>query len=292
MRCAPASPPPLAHRLRPAVLLCAEVIACLTLWRLGRVEGLGVEGRHLHEWLRTAGTEDLIGASARMLALVLVAWLLVTTLASISLRTIPALRGASWLDALTLPAVRRVLDRALVLSFGVSSVVGQSAAGATTHLSGDAGAQRGSGATVTTSPDGRAYFTVTPEGNFEVRTDDTRGEGDPEVEVLVVRSPGGPSTSNHPPYPPPDNTTPDNTTRRTSPARAGAGRYTVRAGDSLWRIAESNVAAVAPDASEGDVSLYWTRLVEANRATLRSGDPSLIFPGEIVALPALDPSPS
>jgi len=31
-------------------------------------------------------------------------------------------------------------------------------------------------------------------------------------------------------------------------------------------------------------------VVDANRATLRSGDPSLIYAGEIVVLPALGPA--
>jgi hypothetical protein len=33
------------------------------------------------------------------------------------------------------------------------------------------------------------------------------------------------------------------------------------------------------------IAEYWERVVALNRATLRSGNPSLIFPGEIVALP-------
>ena len=33
------------------------------------------------------------------------------------------------------------------------------------------------------------------------------------------------------------------------------------------------------------IARYWQRLIAANRTTLRSGDPSLIFPGEVITLP-------
>ena len=60
----------------------------------------------------------------------------------------------------------------------------------------------------------------------------------------------------------------------------------VRAGDSLWLIARASltrVSATRPD--DTDVARYWLAVIGANRSTLRSGNPSLIFPGEIVALP-------
>jgi nucleoid-associated protein YgaU len=61
-----------------------------------------------------------------------------------------------------------------------------------------------------------------------------------------------------------------------------ATQYVVRPGDSFWRIAE---ATVAPDE---EVATHWLRLVAANLERIRSGDPDLIFPGEIVVLPAKD----
>lgn len=60
----------------------------------------------------------------------------------------------------------------------------------------------------------------------------------------------------------------------------------VRAGDNLWLIARASlthVSATRPD--DTDVARYWLAVIAANRSTLRSGNPSLIFPGEIVALP-------
>ena len=67
----------------------------------------------------------------------------------------------------------------------------------------------------------------------------------------------------------------------------------MRAGDNLWRIASDRVSratGTASDDAPNDVpndaiARYWQRLIAANRTTLRSGDPSLIFPGEVITLP-------
>ncbi len=66
----------------------------------------------------------------------------------------------------------------------------------------------------------------------------------------------------------------------------------VRAGDNLWLIARSVVTrASGSRPTDAQVAPYWRALITANRATLRSGNPSLIFPGEVVALPALSVVP-
>jgi hypothetical protein len=35
-----------------------------------------------------------------------------------------------------------------------------------------------------------------------------------------------------------------------------------------------------------EIGWYWIRLVELNRPHLRSGDPDVVYPGEVIALPA------
>jgi nucleoid-associated protein YgaU len=59
------------------------------------------------------------------------------------------------------------------------------------------------------------------------------------------------------------------------------------AGDNLWQIARAEVirAGGADGPADAQIAPYWQRVVAANRSTLRSGDPSLIFPGEVVTLP-------
>ncbi|GIU88137.1 MAG: hypothetical protein KatS3mg009_2652 [Acidimicrobiia bacterium] len=66
-----------------------------------------------------------------------------------------------------------------------------------------------------------------------------------------------------------------------------ARHHVVVAGDNLWRIAAAEVARVTGAARAPDAAVlpYWRAVVAANRATLRSGDPSLVYPGEVVTLP-------
>ncbi len=73
------------------------------------------------------------------------------------------------------------------------------------------------------------------------------------------------------------------------PVPVAARTHVVMPGDNLWRIAATEVARATGVARPTDAAIvpYWHAVIERNRPTLRSGDPSLIFPGEIVTLPAL-----
>jgi nucleoid-associated protein YgaU len=53
-------------------------------------------------------------------------------------------------------------------------------------------------------------------------------------------------------------------------------------GDHLWKISARHLG---PDAAEGEVAPYWREVVAVNTPRLRSGDPDLIYPGEMVELP-------
>jgi nucleoid-associated protein YgaU len=67
---------------------------------------------------------------------------------------------------------------------------------------------------------------------------------------------------------------------------AAARHVVVRAGDNLWLIARATLGrGRAGNPTDTDVARYWRAVIAANRATLRSGDPSLIFPGEMITLP-------
>ena len=62
------------------------------------------------------------------------------------------------------------------------------------------------------------------------------------------------------------------------PAAPWSKEYTVVKGDNLWRIS-------ARRTGNRGVARYWRRVIETNRARLRSGNPNLIFPGERLELP-------
>lgn len=57
-------------------------------------------------------------------------------------------------------------------------------------------------------------------------------------------------------------------------------------GDNMWTLAESRLhAAMGRPPTDGETGPYWRRVVQANRDRIRSGDPDLIFPGEVLILP-------
>jgi nucleoid-associated protein YgaU len=60
----------------------------------------------------------------------------------------------------------------------------------------------------------------------------------------------------------------------------------VKPGDHLWKISAYRLTGeLGRDASDGEVWPYWRAVIETNVSRLRSGDPDLIYPGEVVELP-------
>ncbi len=63
-------------------------------------------------------------------------------------------------------------------------------------------------------------------------------------------------------------------------------QHIVEPGEHLWGIAARELAGRADTApTTGDVVAYWTRLCERNRDRLASGDPNVVFAGEVIVLP-------
>ena len=54
----------------------------------------------------------------------------------------------------------------------------------------------------------------------------------------------------------------------------------VEPGDHLWKISEQHL-----EGTRRAVANYWLNVIEVNTPTLRSGDPDLIYPGEVISLP-------
>jgi nucleoid-associated protein YgaU len=103
---------------------------------------------------------------------------------------------------------------------------------------------------------------------------------DEPVVRAVVPAPFKPT----PPAPTPAAPTPS-----VPPVVAAPRTYVVRRGDNLWSIARARLVTEGnADPDETHIARYWRALVAANQATLRSGNPSLIFPGEVIALPATE----
>jgi len=57
----------------------------------------------------------------------------------------------------------------------------------------------------------------------------------------------------------------------------------------MWRLAEQRLRDVQRrSVSDTEVALYWLRVIAANLPTIQSGDPDLIYPGEVLVMPALE----
>lgn len=73
-----------------------------------------------------------------------------------------------------------------------------------------------------------------------------------------------------------------------APQSPSGDHVIVEKGDHLWKISAERLG---PDASNRQIDPYWREVVEVNTPGLRSGDPDLIYPGEVVELPATDEQP-
>lgn len=56
----------------------------------------------------------------------------------------------------------------------------------------------------------------------------------------------------------------------------------VEKGDHLWRISARHLGE---EATNDDIAPYWLEVIDVNVPHLRSGDPDLIYPGEVIELP-------
>jgi len=62
----------------------------------------------------------------------------------------------------------------------------------------------------------------------------------------------------------------------------------VAKGDHLWKISGHHLhRLLGRQATNLEISPYWRRVIETNRTNLISGDPDLIYPGEVMTLPAV-----
>jgi len=64
------------------------------------------------------------------------------------------------------------------------------------------------------------------------------------------------------------------------------GSVVVQPGDHLWKISATHLEGILDRPAEPEeIDPYWRVVIEANRALLTSGDPDLIYPGEVIELP-------
>jgi nucleoid-associated protein YgaU len=263
-------------------LLALEAVAAAAVVGLART--FAVTSVADWSWLAHADTARLAGALGWWIAAALTAWTVATTVLGIASREFPALRSWRGIDRVTAAFVRRALDHALVVSLAAGVVAGAAlpAAAATTTTS--AAAHRHAAVRVT--PDGEVVIdsasstsTTVPRSASPSTTTATTTPPSTQRRSTVPSHRAAPPRSPHPVARPPAPTV-------SVPTPPAPAMHVVVAGDNLWRIAADHLSALGnarPD--DHTVASYWRLVIAANRATLRSGDPNLIYPGEIVLLP-------
>jgi len=247
----------------PRGLVLVEVLMVVGLHALARVDGFGIDWSDLSGWLDRTPFEDAAGAVLLVIALGLAYWLLLSTVfyavASRSGNS-TAIRAVGWL---TLPAVRRLVSRAAALSIAASSLVGPLAPAVARFAGADQqvvvevdreGRMRPPGVSAGAASSGDVVLPPHLASQPEVEPTEELGE---PVEVVD-------GSVNH--------------------------QVTVRRGDHLWSLSESHLERVLgrTDLSEHEIARHWVRVIAANETTIRSGDPDLIYPGEVVVLPAIN----
>jgi hypothetical protein len=222
-----------------------------------------------------ASLERVATPLAWWLAALVTAWLVATTIVGVAARAWPRwsrLRRVEWLGAAT---ITRYVDAAFVLAVSLGTIT--ASAGVAAAAPSGSTASAGAPVTVEVQPDGTLVL-VPPKHAPTATTSTTRPPSPPPV---APRAPAAPAPS--PREPAPELAAPS--------IFNGDASLTVAAGDNLWRIASAHLAVGRGRVVHDDeIVPYWRAVVAANRTTLRSGDPNLIFPGEIVTLPALPPA--
>lgn len=220
-------------------------------------------------WLDRADPEIALAALLRVTGLVFCYWMLITTtLYALSRSSGRVPRPIRWV---TIPPIRRIVDRTLAATLAISSL-----------------AMPAHPLTAAAEPEPAIVLEI-------------HGDGIPVPHLRLERSvakaapaesvPGANALARPLPLLPTAVAT-ARTAVQAPAALPGGDLYTVVPGDNLWLIAETRIQ----DASEGAateemIATYWRKLIDDNTASLRSGDPNLIYAGEILTLPSLQVQP-
>jgi len=275
--------------VRLVVLLALEVGFIVALHRLGALRVMAIDTGDFSGWLEATPIADAVVAVVRVVALVAAYWLLGSTLlylAAAATRVPALIRATSWM---TLPIARRIVDGVLVATIVGTAVF--------------ATPMRAMAQTPTSSSSPAAVaFVPTPAG------DPVTSTAAPSTTVGVTTTSSAPGSGNaFVPTPAGDPTTPPTTTTlptttttppsTTAPIAAPAPQpaqvlgaqttqYTVVRGDNFWVISQRHLTEeLGRKPNVDEVRTYWLKVIEVNRDAISSGNPNLIYPGEVFELP-------
>lgn len=208
--------------------------------------------------------EELVAAGIIKVAAVGIAgWLFLSTAAYAAVSPVPRLRRM--VARVTSPIVRRAVDTALVASLAMGPAVSAGAAEAPSEP-----------IVVTIDEGDSSGLVVLPPGVF-VPAPQPSAPSDDGAEASPPGAPH-PFVSRHvaPETDPSDRLPVDR-----------PSTHEVRPGDHLWSIAEQILRERSGRAivADHEIAPFWRQLIDANLPQLRSGDPDLIYPGEVLTIP-------
>ncbi len=244
------------------------VAAVIVLHRLGSLDWLRIDFADLDGWARRSRLEDAFAAVLRYLALAGAYWLAISSAAYLLARLSGITRLIDATAVLTLPAVRRVTDRLVIGTLAISTLAGPAIA-VTSQLS-----------------DSPAVATVDPIA-ARLDADDADPDSSDQVIDLTALDEADLEELAPPPPAPPEVVAP--AAPQSISIRADAHlEVIVTEGDHLWALAERRVSeALGRPAADHEIAPYWREVITSN-PELRSGNPDIIYPGEVIVLPPLD----
>jgi nucleoid-associated protein YgaU len=206
--------------------------------------------------------EVALGAIARLVGLAIAYWLLGSSVLLILARLTairPAIRAVSWL---TWRPIRRLIETSVASSLVLALSTGPATASV---APGYVPVPAGDPTTTTTAATTTPATTTVPEAPSTLL---------PPVPITISE----PVDTYYLPIEAPRHVV--------EVATLDPLEVTVRAGDSIWLLAERRMRELrGPEVSDAQVAPYWLAVIAANRTRIRSGDPDLIFPGEVLILP-------
>jgi hypothetical protein len=235
-----------------ALMVAGPVVAIAALHRLGSIAWLQVDWSDVPGWLDRATLEEATASAARLIALTAAYWLTSSTVLYLaaSLSRVPALVRAA--GAITLPLSRRLVDGVVMTTIAFSSVAAPMVAAS---MATDAPPAP----TMTVVPPQQVVPTEPPT------TTTTLSYHSPAPDVPIDPIPPPPWPAPHP---------------------AGNRHIEVVSGDNLWNLSKRHLAALTGRTpSDAEIHRYWRRVIDLNLGHLRSGDPDLIYPGEVIVVP-------
>lgn len=293
-------------RVRAVALVTGQAGAVVVLQRLGAAGGLAVPADAPLAWLSAAPPEVAITAVLRLVGLALSWWLVACSAAAVTaaLTGVPAAVRA--VRVATVPLLRPVVDRVVALALAGATLTASAATPA--WAAAPPPAATAQPAEEPAPPFGHLSFAAgtpvppaaAPPPALPRPLPSPTGTTDP-----ALPSPGG-GAATTPPLPPSARPAPAGGSGAASPFPPGAfpagnpavphtppegnpampATHVVAPGDNLWGIAAARLGGAGTTARE--VHAYWVRLIAANRDHLRSGDPDLVHPGEVLLLPAVE----